>query len=74
LSLPAVIVYASSQSGPPLFTCVLVVCGLLVGTVLGARVATRLNARALRRYFLLLISIMAALMAYQALVPAPASP
>jgi uncharacterized membrane protein YfcA len=67
LSLPAVVVYATSRAGPPLLTCVLVICGLLVGTAVGARVATRLNAHALRRYFVLLIFIMAALMAYQAL-------
>ena len=74
LSLPAVAVYATSQAGPPWLTCVLVVIGLLVGTVVGSRVATRLDAHALRRYFVLLIFIMAALMAYQSVVLVPAQP
>jgi uncharacterized protein len=72
LSLPAVVVYANSPAGTPWLTCALVVCGLLVGTIAGSRVATRLDARALRRYFVLLIFIMAALMAYQAVSLMPA--
>jgi uncharacterized membrane protein YfcA len=74
LSLPAVAVYATSQAGPSWLTCALVVCGLLVGMTFGARVATRLHAHALRRYFVWLIFIMAALMSYQALVLAPTLP
>jgi uncharacterized membrane protein YfcA len=74
LSLPAVMVYATSQAGPPWLTCALVVCGLLVGTIAGSRIATRLDPHALRRYFVLLISIMAALMAYQAVALVPARP
>jgi len=74
LSLPAVVVYVAGQAGPPWLTCAVVVCGLLVGTVVGSRVATRLNADALRRYFVLLIVIMAALMTYQGVVLTPVQP
>jgi len=74
LSLPAVVVYVAGQAGAPWLTCAVVVCGLLVGTVVGSRVATRLNADALRRYFVLLIVIMAALMTYQGVVLTPVQP
>jgi uncharacterized membrane protein YfcA len=44
----------------------LVVLGLWIGTAAGARLATRLEERALRKYFFVLVICMALLMAWRA--------
>lgn len=74
LALPAVFVYVAGQGGLPWMATAFVVAGLLLGTLAGARIATRFAARALRRYFLVLIAVMALLMAGQALGLAGAAP
>ncbi|RSZ37045.1 MULTISPECIES: sulfite exporter TauE/SafE family protein [unclassified Variovorax] len=66
LALPAVLVYASVANGLPWGLLVCVVIGLWVGTAAGARLATRLDERTLRRYFFVLVICMALLMAYRA--------
>ncbi len=66
LALPAVFVYASVGNGLPWVLLGFVVAGLWIGTAAGARVATRLQAQALRKYFLVLVICMALLMAYRA--------
>ncbi len=67
LALPAVFVYASVANGLPWVLLGFVVLGLWVGTAAGARIATRLEERALRKYFLVLVIGMALLMAYRAM-------
>jgi len=66
LALPAVFVYASLANGLPWVLLGFVVVGLWIGTALGARLATGLEERALRKYFLVLVVCMALLMAYRA--------
>ncbi|MGJ7524284.1 sulfite exporter TauE/SafE family protein [Variovorax sp. GB1P17] len=66
LALPAVFVYVSAANGLPWVLLGFVVVGLWIGTALGARLATRLEERALRKYFLVLVVCMALLMAYRA--------
>ena len=66
LALPAVLVYASVANGLPWVLLAVVVVGLWVGTAAGARLATRLEERALRKYFLVLVICMALLMAWRA--------
>lgn len=66
LALPAVLVYASVANGLPWLLLACVVLGLWVGTAAGARLATRLDERVLRRYFLVLVLCMALLMAWRA--------
>jgi len=66
LALPAVFVYASVANGLPWVLLGCVVLGLWIGTAAGARLATRLSERALRKYFLVLVICMALLMAYRA--------
>lgn len=66
LALPAVFVYASLANGLPWVLLACVVVGLWAGTAMGARFATRLEERALRKYFLVLVVCMALLMAYRA--------
>jgi uncharacterized membrane protein YfcA len=67
LALPAVFVYASVANGLPWVLLGFVVLGLWVGTAVGARLATRLEVRALRKFFLVLVIGMALLMAYRAM-------
>ncbi|WP_432731630.1 sulfite exporter TauE/SafE family protein [Variovorax sp. W6] len=66
LALPAVLVYASVANGLPWVLLGFVVLGLWIGTAAGARLATRLDERALRKYFFVLVICMALLMAYRA--------
>ncbi|MET3377765.1 MULTISPECIES: sulfite exporter TauE/SafE family protein [Variovorax] len=66
LALPAVLVYASVASGLPWVLLGFVVLGLWIGTAAGARLATRLEERALRNYFFVLVICMALLMAWRA--------
>ncbi|MDP9600721.1 UNVERIFIED_ORG: putative membrane protein YfcA [Variovorax paradoxus] len=66
LALPAVFVYASVANGLPWLLLGCVVIGLWIGTAAGARLATRLDERTLRRYFFVLVICMALLMAYRA--------
>ncbi|WP_395315932.1 sulfite exporter TauE/SafE family protein [Variovorax sp. UC74_104] len=67
LALPAVFVYASVMNGLPWVLLGCVVLGLWIGTAAGARLATRLDERALRKYFFVLVICMALLMACRAL-------
>jgi len=67
LALPAVFVYASVASGLPWVLLAVVVVGLWIGTAAGARLATRLEERVLRKYFLVLVICMALLMAWRAM-------
>ncbi len=60
--LPAVWVYAKSEAGLPWMIAVAVVIGLWVGTSLGARIATRIDERQLRIWFIALILLMAGAM------------
>jgi uncharacterized membrane protein YfcA len=66
LALPAVLVYASVANGLPWVLLGFVVLGLWIGTAAGARLATRLEERALRKYFFVLVICMALLMAWRA--------
>src|SRR5262249_26247872 len=54
LALPAIAVYASDRGGVPWIDAVFVVGGLFVGTLIGARIATKLAGGSLRRYFIIL--------------------
>jgi len=60
--LPAVWVYAKGEAGLPWTIAAAVVVGLWAGTSLGARVATRLDARRLRAWFVALVILMAGAM------------
>jgi len=66
LALPAVLVYASVANGLPWLLLGCVVLGLWVGTAAGAQLATRLDERVLRKYFVVMVLGMALLMAWRA--------
>ena len=60
--LPAIWVYARREAGLPWLILACVVIGLVIGTALGAIVATRLDEHRLRRWFIGLVLALAALM------------
>lgn len=60
--LPAIWVYLRREAEPPRLILGGVVVGLLVGTTLGAAVATRLEEPRLRRWFICLVLLLAGLM------------
>jgi len=68
LGLPAVWVYA--RAGTPISATAALgaIAGLLIGTALGARIATGLSPPRLRRGFLVLVLLLAAAMAWRALM------
>jgi uncharacterized protein len=66
LTLPAAIVYARSESLPWLAIAAIVV-GLWIGTIGGARLATRVSDQTLRRLLPVCIFVAAAFMAWRAL-------
>ena len=65
--LPAIWVYTRREVGLPWLTVVCVVIGLAIGTALGAILATRLDERRLRRWFIGLVLGMAAFMVVKSL-------
>ncbi len=60
--LPAIWVYARRDTGMPWLIVACVVIGLVIGTALGATIATRLDEHRLRRWFVGLVVALAALM------------
>ncbi len=60
--LPAIWVYARREAGLPWLILTCVVVGLVIGTALGAMVATRLDERRLRWWFIGLVLALAVLM------------
>jgi uncharacterized protein len=65
--LPAIWVYAGREAEWPWLVLGCLVAGLVVGTALGARVATRLDEDRLRRWFIGLVLALAVLMIGKAL-------
>lgn len=63
IGLPGVLVYARSQAGLPWLVLVGVILGFLIGTALGARLATRTQGPALRWGFIGVMIAMAGLLA-----------
>jgi uncharacterized protein len=65
--LPAICVYVNREAGLPRVVLTYVVVGLVIGTGLGAGIATRLDERRLRWWFIGLVLTLAGLMAARSL-------
>jgi uncharacterized membrane protein YfcA len=65
IGLPGVLIYAKAQGGLPWFVILGAVVGFDLGSYIGANIATRMSGAGLKRFYSLVLILMAGMMIWK---------